>query len=64
MDLKSELEREMFVLDSLEADFSTETWTFKATGVRVSGGSYLVISLREWQQFWERRQDSATPEQP
>lgn len=51
--LQGALGMKMQLMESAEADFSAGTWTFKAPSFVVSGGEYLIISKRDWMDFWD-----------
>lgn len=54
MILQSELELKAQLMTSAEADFTAKTWTFRAPSFEVGAGDYLIISLREWRELWDK----------
>lgn len=52
---KNELQGQMQLMTSQEANFEAGTWTLRGPFFTVSGGDYLIISCREWNQFWSDR---------
>lgn len=51
--LRGALQTHMQITTSIEADFEAETWTFKARGVTICAGDYLIIPVSDWKRFWD-----------
>jgi hypothetical protein len=52
-DIQQALSDRMQMMDSWEADFEKKTWTFGGNySFTVSAGQYLIISAKQWDEFW------------
>lgn len=52
--LKSELTQCAHLMESKGADFKENTWEFTAPYFTVGYGEYLIISVRDWNDIWEK----------